>query len=219
MKLCEKLRKIRLEKGLTQNDLATKLYVSYQAVSQWENGTTTPDISTLVKLAQELDISLDELFELNPKLENVQVKGAKEETLYILLVKGNQLTKLIDYQEYVKHDDTLQIEYDGDIKDIYSHFSITVKGDVNDTVAAGDSVTCGNVGKNVSAGDSVTCGNVDGSVSAGDSVACGNVGGTVTAGDGVACGNIDGNVRASEVNAYSINGSVDASVVNIKKEN
>lgn len=204
MKLCEKLRKIRLEKGLTQNDLATKLYVSYQAVSQWENGTTTPDISTLVKLAQELDISLDELFELNPKLENVQVKGAKEETLYILLVKGNQLTKLIDYQEYVKHNDTLQIEYDGDIRNICSHFSITVKGDVLDTVAAGDSVTCGNV---------------EGSVSAGDSVACGNVGGTVTAGDDVACGNIDGNVRASEVNAYSINGSVDASVVNIKKEN
>ena len=219
MQLCEKLRKIRLEKGLTQNDLATKLFVSYQAVSQWENGTTTPDVNTLVKLAKELEISLDELFELNPKLEDVHVKGAKEETLYILLVKGNQLAKLIDYKEFVKHNDTLQIEYDGDIKDIYSHFSITVKGDVKDTVAAGDSVTCGNVGKNVSAGDSITCGNVDGSVSAGDSITCGNVGGTVTAGDDVTCGNIDGSVRAVEVNAYSIYGSIDATNVNIKKEN
>ena len=77
MQLCEKLRKIRLEKGLTQNDLATKLFVSYQAVSQWENGTTTPDVNTLVKLAKELEISLDELFELNPKSVRINHKYLK----------------------------------------------------------------------------------------------------------------------------------------------
>ena len=44
LKLCENIRKLRKEKGLTQEKLAEILAVSVGAVSKWENGNNTPDI-------------------------------------------------------------------------------------------------------------------------------------------------------------------------------
>ena len=202
MELGKKIKELRNKHGLTQNELAEKLFVSYQAVSQWENGTTNPDINTLVELAKTFNISLDELFDLkiNNKTEELNIKDAKDDELYILLARGNQLQKLINYKEFVKHNDNLEVKYDGSINNIYTHFSITVKGDVNASAIAGDSVTCGNVGNDVHAGDSVTCGNIAGNVTAGDSVTCGNIDGNVKAGDNVTCNEIFGSVTADTVN-------------------
>jgi transcriptional regulator with XRE-family HTH domain len=61
MKFAEQLKKLRQAQGLSQEDIATRLYVTRQAVSKWENGDGTPDLSTLVQLADVLDVSLDEL--------------------------------------------------------------------------------------------------------------------------------------------------------------
>ena len=47
--------------GLTQQQLAEKLHVSYQAVSKWENGTSCPDIDLLPRLAAVFHISIDAL--------------------------------------------------------------------------------------------------------------------------------------------------------------
>lgn len=57
----EQLRKAREEKGLTQQTLAEKLYVSRQSVSHWECGDRYPDIVTAKKISQILDVSLDDL--------------------------------------------------------------------------------------------------------------------------------------------------------------
>ena len=43
MKLAEKIRSLRRENGLSQEELAEKLYVSRQAVSRWEKGTAQPE--------------------------------------------------------------------------------------------------------------------------------------------------------------------------------
>ena len=47
--------------GLTQQQLADKLNVSFQAISKWENGTTYPNIEILRELAIALDVSVDEI--------------------------------------------------------------------------------------------------------------------------------------------------------------
>lgn len=47
--------------GLTQQQLADKLNVSFQAISKWENGTTYPNIEILRDLAIALDVSVDEI--------------------------------------------------------------------------------------------------------------------------------------------------------------
>jgi len=62
MSLSSNIKRLRLDKNLTQEQLATKLGVSAQAVSKWETSETYPDGALLVPLANELEVSLDELF-------------------------------------------------------------------------------------------------------------------------------------------------------------
>ena len=62
MSLSSNIKRLRLEKDMTQEQLATKLGVSAQAVSKWETSETYPDGALLIPLANELEVSLDELF-------------------------------------------------------------------------------------------------------------------------------------------------------------
>ena len=62
MSLSANIKRLRLEKDMTQEQLATKLGVSAQAVSKWETSETYPDGALLVPLANELEVSLDQLF-------------------------------------------------------------------------------------------------------------------------------------------------------------
>ena len=62
MSLSANIKRLRLEKDMTQEQLATKLRVSAQAVSKWETSETYPDGALLSPLANELEVSLDELF-------------------------------------------------------------------------------------------------------------------------------------------------------------
>ena len=62
MSLSANIKRLRLKKNLTQEQLAKKLGVSAQAVSKWETSETYPDGALLVPLANELEVSLDELF-------------------------------------------------------------------------------------------------------------------------------------------------------------
>lgn len=55
------IRTLRTEKGLSQDELAEKLYVTRQAVSRWETGETTPNIDTLKLLSKLFDVSINTL--------------------------------------------------------------------------------------------------------------------------------------------------------------
>jgi len=55
----DSIKKLRKEKGMTQDELAEKLNVTRQAVSNWEMGKTQPDIDTLTKLAEVFDVSAE----------------------------------------------------------------------------------------------------------------------------------------------------------------
>ncbi len=55
------IKKQRTEKGLTQDQLAEKLHVTRQAVSNWETGKTQPDVETLSALAECFEIPVEEL--------------------------------------------------------------------------------------------------------------------------------------------------------------
>ena len=55
------IRELREKTGLTQSELAEKLYVSDKAVSKWENGAAKPRSATLFRLSTVLEISADEL--------------------------------------------------------------------------------------------------------------------------------------------------------------
>ena len=55
------IRRLRTEKGLSQDELAEKLFVTRQAVSRWENGETTPNTETLKRLSRLFDVSINTL--------------------------------------------------------------------------------------------------------------------------------------------------------------
>ena len=57
----EAIKEKRESLGLTQQDLAEKLFVSRQTVCRWENGTRCPDLIMAKKIAMVLGISMDEL--------------------------------------------------------------------------------------------------------------------------------------------------------------
>ena len=57
MSLSANIKRLRLDKNLTQEQLATKLGVSTQAVSKWETGAASPDLSMIVPLARLLDVT------------------------------------------------------------------------------------------------------------------------------------------------------------------
>ena len=63
MTLGEKIKKARLENGLTQEQLAEKMMVSRQAITKWEADKGIPDISNLKLLAQLLNVSIDYLLD------------------------------------------------------------------------------------------------------------------------------------------------------------
>lgn len=57
--------------AMTQEDLASKLNISTQAVSKWEQGLSSPDISLLPSIADIFHISVDELFGRKTQTEPV----------------------------------------------------------------------------------------------------------------------------------------------------
>ena len=64
--LHERIRSLRKSRGYSQEQLARKLHLTQGAISQWENGITTPAADQLVALAEVFGISVDELLEREP---------------------------------------------------------------------------------------------------------------------------------------------------------
>lgn len=61
MTLGSKIKKLRVEKGLTQKDLADQVHVTFQTVSKWEKDENEPDVSTLRELSKLFNCSMDYL--------------------------------------------------------------------------------------------------------------------------------------------------------------
>ena len=61
MELGSQIKRHRTDRGLSQDDLAAKIYVSRQTVSSWENDKTYPDVESLLLLSALFDVTVDEL--------------------------------------------------------------------------------------------------------------------------------------------------------------
>lgn len=71
------IKEIRKNNNLTQKELADKLFVTYQAVSKWENNKSIPDIAILQKISELYNIDLNNLTNTNKKNPN---------KLYLLII-------------------------------------------------------------------------------------------------------------------------------------
>ena len=83
MKIGEKLRDARNQKGLTQEEVADEIHVSRQTISNWENNRSYPDIISVIELSNLYSISLDDLL----KGDDAMMEHLQESTN---VVKSNQ---------------------------------------------------------------------------------------------------------------------------------
>ncbi|WP_308653650.1 helix-turn-helix domain-containing protein [uncultured Anaerococcus sp.] len=92
MKIGDKLKDARLKKSMTQEEVAEKLFVSRQSISNWENNKTYPDIGNVIALSDLYQISLDELLKGSDNfMKHLEestdiVKSNKKLIFFIILV-------------------------------------------------------------------------------------------------------------------------------------
>lgn len=119
MAIGSNIKRLRLNRGITQEQLAEQLHISGQAVSKWENQTALPDISFLPLLADFFGVSIDELmdYKLNAltnkerfvkfmmgngilELKNCTLKSGATSSYYInseKFVSNAQIAKIGEY--------------------------------------------------------------------------------------------------------------------------
>ena len=87
MKIGKQIKKYRTEMELSQDELAEKIFVSRQTISNWENNKNYPDVKSLVLLSSLFNVSLD------------------------ILIKGD----LEEMKEKIKSEDIVEFKHEGNI--------------------------------------------------------------------------------------------------------
>lgn len=79
MEIGKQIQKLRREKNLTQEQMASALGVTSAAVSKWETGAAIPDVAMLCPLARLLGTTVDRLLDFRPALEPAEIDALLEE--------------------------------------------------------------------------------------------------------------------------------------------
>lgn len=96
------IKKIRAEKGLTQEQLAEQLHVTRQAVSNWEQEKTQPDVETLTTMAEVLEVPVEELIYGNAinKESKVIIEKTTEKGIDVGAAVGVALAVVLSYGKW-----------------------------------------------------------------------------------------------------------------------
>lgn len=89
----KRFSQLRKEKGLTQEQIASKLGISIQAVSKWENDISCPDIQLLLEIADMLGTTVDELLGKSKKAETELVQPEQRKDINKMLLKINVISE------------------------------------------------------------------------------------------------------------------------------
>lgn len=89
MTIGERIKKIREEKGMTQQQVADKIGISYQNVSQYERGIRTPKSSSLRKIADALGVDVWEIIEF----DNIEVDDWSTDTRPASVLRPSDLRR------------------------------------------------------------------------------------------------------------------------------
>lgn len=85
MELNEKIKKYRKEAGLSQEDLATKIYVSRTLITKYESGNTFPTQENLEKIAIALNVKVEDLLSDKEKNEIVEKSFKTNQRFWMIL--------------------------------------------------------------------------------------------------------------------------------------
>lgn len=96
MNIGKKIKELRKQRGITQEQLAESVGVSFQAVSKWENNIALPDITLAPILANYFGVSMDELFDFSLSKIEAEVESIAEEARNYIESDPEQGRKIIE---------------------------------------------------------------------------------------------------------------------------
>ena len=82
-KFAENLKNLRIGKGLTQTQLAQRLWLNKSIISAYENETRTPSLEVLIKLSNEFNVSIEYLLGIERE-KTINVTGLNEEQISVV---------------------------------------------------------------------------------------------------------------------------------------
>lgn len=91
----------RKKKGYTQRQLAEQLGISDKTISKWERGNGFPEISLLLPLCNELDLSVNELL-TGERISETEYREKAEENMVNLVKEAQESKKKIIYPEWYR---------------------------------------------------------------------------------------------------------------------
>lgn len=104
MEIGSTIKKLRKANEMTQEDLADKLSVTHQAVSNWERSKTQPDIETLKNMSNIFNVSIEEIIygkkitgEEDAMANNINISSGTSKTVKAGISFGTCLAMIISY--------------------------------------------------------------------------------------------------------------------------
>lgn len=238
--LAENIQNFRKKCGFTQEELAQKIGVTFQAVSKWENAKSAPDIMFLPIMADLFDCSIDQLFSRDFEMNNRnglcdELPWEDDDVIRIFQAQGK---KIIDFQEKSQTGNSwIEVRFPKNCNETTrQYFKVEVLGNMYcDASVNGDVVCQGNLECN-SINGSVKCdcnvevkgsvnggcncgcsiavgGKVNGACQCGDSISAGGgINGSCNCGDNITCGgNLRGNIECGS--KVSAGGDIEATTI------
>lgn len=142
----EKLKLLRKENNLTQEELADKLNVSRQAITKWESAEGLPDIVNLNQISELFDVSLDELVKddlevtiskNNKYIEEIEIDHTKHFDIHInksyeigIISNDKETIKIEVISDTSDIEDQIKVKFDN----IYNKLDIDIKNKLDDSI-------------------------------------------------------------------------------------
>ncbi len=230
--LAANILKYRKKSGMSQDELAQKLGVTFQAVSKWENAKAAPDIAFLPTMADIFGCYIDELFSREIKTENhydrcAELPWKDDNVIRGVVCEGRKILQCAPLG------DRFTFEIKGEAKNVQSECNIEVNGNVSGGCKAGKNVVVsgfvsggcnsgaevvieGSLTGGCNTGGGITVGgNLSGGCNTGGEITCGgnlsgdvNCGGDITVGGDVEAERIKGNIACNALKCDKIEGNV-----------
>lgn len=104
MELGNQIKHYRIEKGLSQEELAERVYVTRQTISNWENNKNYPDINSIVLLSEIFEISIDNLIkgDLEQMKREINSEEVKKLNFYSLMMAILMIAAIISLVPLIK---------------------------------------------------------------------------------------------------------------------
>lgn len=172
MNIGSNIKQLRQRMNLTQEQVANKLGVSYQAVSKWEVGANTPDIALLPDIANLFGVSIDSLFSDNIDEFAEALSLAKDDdVIRVVQMKGK---KVIKVTTAISPDaPPIEIAFPRNCNDRTQYFKVEVYGSViSDGSINGDVICHQNIECSQINGDIKSDGDISASTVNGGKITC-----------------------------------------------